>query len=126
MSTRGIATTAKAASVAMGVAMAVGLGAPAAFAGTNDCASVDGAARGCFHHKGDKFALADTAGDDHAVFLEYEVEQGPSGRHDFTDGSGNDITYDHNFEEGQTVRYKVCVNVQWAPDSCSVWHDAVA
>lgn len=123
MSTRGI--IGKAAAVAVGVVMAAGVGAPTAFAGTNDCAGTKGV-KGCFKHRGDKFWLKDTEGDSHAVYLEYEVEKGPSGRHDFTGGSSRSITYDHNFKEGQTVRYKVCVNVQWAPDRCTVWHDAIA
>lgn len=127
MSTR-VLSAGKIATVAMGVAMAAGLTAPTAFAGTNDCVSSNGVkgVEGCFYHKGDKFWLKDNEADGHSVYLEYEVEQGTSGRIDFTGGSGNSATYDFNFKEGQTVRYRVCVNEQFSGDPCSVWHDALA
>jgi hypothetical protein len=114
--------------VATAAAMVVGF-ATTASAGTNATSSTNGSfAR--FIHKGEKFESCDTASDGGTSYVQYEYVRVngtlQKGEHRNPGSEGDCFTWDHNFGEGRTVKFRACnAHTAW-PDNCDAWRKGVA
>ena len=120
----------RAASVALAVPVALGLGvvtATPAFAGTT--LSTTGASLMCNVYQTSQFRgyadcwLTDTAADSRQVYAVTQVERFPTKRTTNNRGSGQTIAFRENiYIDGRfEFRYKVCRQVNLGGDNCSVW-----
>ena len=109
-------------------ALALALGgaaliAPAAQADSS--ASVPGG-RATFNSDREIFRVYDTVCDANPVYLVLKFPGGSENRLDFSGGCDKSATYDKEFKEGSSVKYKVCVNVRGGLDKCSGWTNDIA
>ncbi|MGP4010771.1 hypothetical protein [Streptomyces sp. 4N124] len=69
----------------------------------------------------DDFRVSDTSCDDRKVYAQYQ--RAGAGRvtlHN-TNGCGTNVDYYRNFTDGQSIKYRACVNIGAAPDRCGPW-----
>lgn len=84
--------------------------------------STDGGAYGSFTSYGEKFFLDDIKCDSHSVYINYSVAGGSTQRFENTQGCNTPgLTLNLSVAEGTRVEWRVCTNIQLAPDNCSPW-----
>jgi hypothetical protein len=74
-----------------------------------------------FQSKGEKFRLWDTACDGNAVYILYQRSGAQERRLSLTGGCRQMALFDKDFTEGQTLLYRVCVDIPFDVDQCSVY-----
>lgn len=84
--------------------------------------STDGGAYGSFTSYGEKFFLDDIKCDSHSVYINYSLAGGSTQRFENTQGCNTPgLTLNLSVAEGTRVEWRVCTNIQLAPDNCSPW-----
>ncbi|MEU4420185.1 hypothetical protein AB0F81_06135 [Actinoplanes sp. NPDC024001] len=110
-----------------GTATAAGSGAGMGVRGQDALARVYDAdsrvlAEGYFESTGDAFAVTKKAGDGRP-YVEYRYVRLDGtlrdGTHWGSDTTGRTVRFDHDFGEGRTVTFRVCVRPGYGADSCS-------
>lgn len=79
------------------------------------------AARVNYWSSTDDFRVSDTMCDGHSVYAQYQragasvrTLRNSKGCHTYAD-------FDRSFTNGQTIKYRICVDVQLDQDNCSSW-----
>ncbi|MGH3328167.1 MAG: hypothetical protein ACRDPT_10310 [Streptomycetales bacterium] len=112
-------------------AAAVVMPAQASWADSFMCSSDGGHACGQWYQDGDNWRLYDEACDGDYVYLVYKQSQTKNDLSNGTrverhGGCNTNLFINENFPEGAFVNWKVCQNVNLAPDNCSVIHRSTA
>lgn len=114
-------TRATVAVASVGVLALLQVGSASATGKTSAWSQGKEAARVNYWSSTDDFRLSDTLCDGHAVYAQYQ-RAGASTRtlHD-TKGCRTHSDYNGTFTDGQTIKYRVCVNLPFERDNCSSW-----
>ncbi|MGW5496758.1 hypothetical protein [Streptomyces olivaceoviridis] len=120
MDTRTLARTAVAVCAA-GVVSAMAT-APASATG-NASVYTNGTERGRVNYWSgtDDFRVSDTSCDGRSVYTEYQRAQGSTVRLHHRGGCGTHVDFHRAFAGGQTIKYRVCIDVPVARDICGPW-----
>jgi hypothetical protein len=74
-----------------------------------------------FQSKGEKFRLWDNGCDGHPVYILYQRSGATERRLTFSGGCHQLALFDRDFTEKQTILYRVCVDIPFDVDPCSVY-----
>ncbi|WP_181801909.1 hypothetical protein [Streptomyces shenzhenensis] len=69
----------------------------------------------------DDFRVSDTSCDGHSVYAQYQRAGAGTVRLNHSGGCGTHTDFNRSFTNGQTIKYRACVNLPAAPDICGPW-----
>ncbi|MFF8908080.1 hypothetical protein [Streptomyces olivaceoviridis] len=69
----------------------------------------------------DDFRVSDTSCDGRSVYTQYQRAGASTVRLNHKGGCGTQVVVDRDFANGQTIKYRVCIDVPVARDICGPW-----